>query len=100
MEYEKILNPDFWKAFKIPGYALAVLLLLLLMRDINNGLEYIYIQKVANFAIGASIISYGHSMLHSTWVNRRKEMDLPFWPQLLALTIHAVWFGFFLYQVV
>ena len=93
---EKIVEPDFWKAFKIPAYAFAVLTLLLLMRNANNSLEYSYIQNTANYAIGASIISYGHFLFYSTWKNRTNEPDLPFWAQGLAMGFHIAWFGYFL----
>jgi hypothetical protein len=99
VNWEKIVAPDFWKAFKIPAYAFALLVLLLLMRNINNNLEYVYIQKLANYAIGTSIISYGHFLFHATWLNRRKEEDLPFWAQTLAMLIHIAWFVWFLVQV-
>ena len=93
---EKIVEPDFWKAFKIPAYAFAVLALLLLMRNVNNSLEYSYIQNMANYAIGASIISYGHFLFYATWKNRKKEPDLPFWAQGLAMVFHIGWFVYFL----
>lgn len=99
LNWEKIVAPDFWKAFKVPAYAFALLVLLLLMRNINNDLEYVYIQKLANYAVGASIISYGHFLFHATWRNRRQEEDLPFWAQTLAMLIHIAWFVWFLVQV-
>lgn len=96
VNWEKIVDPDFWKAFKIPAYAFAVLALLLLMRNVNNSLEYSYIQNTANYAIGASIISYGHFLFYATWKNRRNEPDLPFPAQVLAMAIHVAWFVYFL----
>lgn len=96
VNWEKIVAPDFWKAFKIPAFAFAVLALLLLMRNVNESLEYIYIQHVSNYALGASIISYSHFLFHATWINRTKEPDLPFWAQALAMTVHVAWFSFFL----
>ncbi len=98
VKYEEILHPDFWRAFKIPAYAFAVLALLLLMRNVNNSLEYSYIQNMANYAIGASIISYGHFLFYTTWKNRTNEPDLPFLAQGLAMVFHIAWFGFFLYR--
>jgi len=98
VNWDKIVAPDFWKAFKIPACAFAVLVLLLLMRNVNSSLEYGYIQKLANYAIGASVISYGHFLFHVTWRNRKKEDDLPFWAQTLAMVIHIAWFVWFLMQ--
>jgi hypothetical protein len=40
VNWEQIVAPDFWKAFKIPAYAFAVLVLLLLMRNVSSRLEY------------------------------------------------------------
>lgn len=99
VDWEKIADPDFWKAFKIPAYAFAVLVLLLLMRNVSSNLEYGYIQKVANYAIGTSIISYGHFLFHATWKKRKEDTDLPFWAQTLAMAFHIAWFVFFLRQV-
>jgi hypothetical protein len=99
LNWEKIVAPDFWKAFKIPAYTFAVLVLFLLMRNVSNNLEYVYIQKLANYAVGTSIISYGHFLFHSTWKNRKNESDLPFWAQTLAMVIHIAWFAWFLVQV-
>ncbi len=99
VNWEKILDPDFWRSFKIPAYAFALLALLLLMRNVTNSLEYSYIQNTANYALGASIISYGHFLYYTTWKNRHKdEPDLPFWAQHLAMVLHILWFGFFLYR--
>jgi hypothetical protein len=99
VNWETIVAPEFWKAFKIPAFAFAVLALLLLMRNVNESLEYIYIQHVANYALGASIISYGHFLFHATWINRKKEPDLPFWVQAIAMTVHVAWFIFFLWTI-
>ena len=99
VDWEKIAAPDFWKAFKIPAYAFAVLVLLLLTRNVNSNIEYGYIQKVANYAIGASIISYGHFLFQATWTKRKGDVDLPFLAQTLAMAIHVGWFVFFLIQV-
>jgi len=96
MEIEKIADPKFWGAFKIPAYAFAVISLLLVLRDVNNSLEYSYIQHVANYAIGASIVSYCHSLTHSTWINHEKGPDLPLWLQTVFMIFHVVWFGWFL----
>lgn len=98
VDWEKVVAPDFWKAFKIPAFAFAVLVLLLLMRNVNSAVEYAYIQNIANYAIGASVISYGHFLFHATWRKRTKEDDLPFWAQILAMLIHIVWFAWFLWQ--
>ena len=100
MDWGKILAPGFWKSFKIPAAAFAVLALLMLMRNVNSSLEYQYIQKLANYAIGASVVSYGHFLFHATWTNRNKEEDLPFWAQILAMVVHIAWFAWFLTQVV
>jgi len=100
VDWEKIVAPDFWKAFKIPAYAFAVLVLLLLMRDVNHSLEYRYIQNLANYSLGASLISYGHFLSHATWMNRKKEDDLPFWAQAIAMAFHISWFAWFLLQVI
>jgi len=99
VDWEKIADPDFWKAFKIPAYAFAVLVLLLLTRNGSSNIEYAYIQKVANYAIGASIIAYGHFLFHATWTKRRKEADLPFLAQAIAMALHIAWFAFLLIQV-
>lgn len=100
VEWEKIVAPDFWKAFRIPAFAFAVLALLLLMRNVNEDLEWVYVRQVANYAIGASIIAYGHFLFHATWINRKKDIDLPFWAQALAMVIHIAWFGWFLVHAV
>lgn len=94
VDWEKIVAPDFWKAFRIPAFAFAVLALLLLMRNVNESLEWVYIRQVANYTIGASVISYGHFLFHATWINRKKDTDLPFWAQALAMTVHVAWFIF------
>jgi len=96
VNWEKIAEPNFWKSFKIPACSFAVLALLLLMRNVNNGFEYGYIQKMANYTIGASIISYGHFLFYATWKNLKKESDLPFWAQIIAMMFHISWFIFFL----
>ena len=98
VNWETIVDPDFWKAFRIPAYAFALLVLLLLMRNVTSNIEYEYIQKVANYAIGASIISYGHFLFYATWRNRTKEHDLPFWAQTFAMAIHVAWFVWLLIQ--
>ena len=92
VDWEKIAAPDFWKAFRIPAFAFAVLVLLLILRDLNSSVEYQYIQQLANYAIGASVISYGHYLFHATWVNRKKDDDLPFWAQAIAMAFHIAWF--------
>lgn len=99
VDWEKISDIDFWKAFKIPAYAFAVLALLLLTRNVSSNIEYAYIQKVANYAIGASIIAYGHFLFHATWIKRKKEADLPLCAQAFAMTSHIAWFVFLLLQV-
>lgn len=99
VDWEKIVDPNFWKAFKIPAYAFAVLVLLLLTRNVSSDIEYAYIQRVANYAIGASIIAYGHFLFHATWTERKKDADLPFWAQVLAMASHIAWFAFLLLQV-
>ena len=96
---EKILNPNFWKSFRIPACSFAVLALLLLMRNVNNASEYVYIQKLANYTIGASIISYGHFLFWATWKNHKKELDLPFWAQFIAMLLHISWFIFFVLSI-
>jgi len=98
VKWYKIVAPDFWKAFRIPAIAFAVLALLLLMRNVNEGLEFCYIRQVANYTIGASIISYGHFLFHATWRKRKNEPDLPFWAQALAMAFHVAWFIFSLFS--
>ena len=89
---DQVFSPDFWKAFRIPASAFAVLALMLLMRNVNAVNEYEYIRSIANFTIGASVIAYGHYLFHATWINRKKEPDLPFWGQGIAWVLHILWF--------
>jgi len=100
-DWEKLLSPGFWGAFRIPAFAFGMVALLLLFRNVSESLEFIYIQRVATYALGASVISYGHYLFYSTWVKRRvNERDLPFWAQGLAVAIHLAWFGYyFLWRV-
>lgn len=95
-DLEKILNPEFWKSFRIPAAAFAVLVVLLIFRDVDNALEYAFIQKVASYAIGASVIAYGHFLFHATWVERKGEKDLPFLAQIIAMAFHALLFAWFI----
>ena len=96
VDWEQIVAPDFWKAFRIPACAFAVLVLLLILRDLNSSVEYQYIRQLANYAIGASVISYGHYLFHATWINRKKDDDLPFLAQAIAMAFHIAWFVWFL----
>jgi hypothetical protein len=88
-----IVQPNFWGAFKIPAFAFAIIALLLILRDTNSNIEYPYIQLTTKYAIGASIISYCHSLMHSTWENHNKGPDLPFKFQILFMVFHVFWFG-------
>jgi hypothetical protein len=96
---DKLLDPKFWGSFKIPGFAFGVISLFLLMRNVNAPLEFVYIKNLANFAVGASIISYGHSLIYSTWMNLEKGKDLPLWVQISAIIIYAFWFGFIFWKL-
>ena len=96
VDLKKVLAPGFWEAFKVPAYSFAVLTLFLLMRNVNSGFEYIHVKSIANYAIGTSIISYGHFLFYSTWKNRKKELELPFWVQGIVLACHVLWFFYFL----
>lgn len=91
---DKIVQPNFWGAFKIPAFAFAFVALLLILRNTNYDLEYAFIQQVTKFAIGASIISYGHSLMYSTWRNHNKGPDLPFFAQIAFFGLHIGWFLF------
>jgi hypothetical protein len=91
---DKIVDPKFWGAFKIPAYAFALVALLLVLRNSNSNPEFSYIQLIANYAIGASIISYCHSLTHSTWLNHKKGPDLPLLIQIVFMSFHVTWFGF------
>lgn len=95
---ENIVDPKFWGAFKIPAFAFALVALLLVLRNSNNNLEFSYIQFVANYAIGASIISYCHSLTHSTWLNHKKVSDLPLWIQIVFMNFHVFWFSFAIFS--
>ena len=90
---DKIANPKFWGAFKIPAYAFAVIALLIVLRNTGSSIEYAYIQHTANFAIGACIISYCHSLTHSAWINHSRGPDLPLWLQVVFMLLHVIWFG-------
>lgn len=93
MDWGKIVDPNFWRSYKIPAFAFALVALLLLMRNVSNDLEYIYIQNTATYALGASIIAYAHSLFYSTWMNRKKgEPDLPFQAQAIFVGLHILWF--------
>jgi hypothetical protein len=94
---EKVVESEFWKNFRIPAFAFALIALLLLMRNTNDVVEWIYIQETANFALGACIISYGHWLMRKTWESRTEEPDLPFWAQFIALAVHVGWFARFLF---
>lgn len=94
--WEKVVESDFWKTFKIPAFAFAMVALLLVMRNARDVIEWLFIQETVNFAIGASVIAYGHSLIQKTWQNRTDEPDLPFWAQFIALAIHVGWFVRFL----
>ena len=85
---DKIVQPNFWGAFKIPAFAFAIIALLLILRDTNNNIEYTYIQLITRYAIGASIISYCHSLMYSTWKNHNKNPNLPFFVQILFIIFH------------
>jgi hypothetical protein len=56
----KIVNPDFWKSFRIPACGFALLTILLLFRNATESREFTYIQHVASYTLGACIIEYGH----------------------------------------
>lgn len=93
VDWEKLGSPGFWGSFKIPAFAFAVVALILLFRNTAEGAEFIYAQMVANYALGASIISYGHQLFYSTWRNRYpEERDLPWWAQISAMILHLLWF--------
>lgn len=96
MEWEKILNPAFWGTFRVPAVAFGMVALLLLFRNLTESGEFMFIQRVATYALGASVISYGHYQCYSTWTKRRKpDPDLPFWAVCLAVLTHLGWFGYF-----
>ena len=95
-DWGKILEPGFWGTFRIPAFAFGVAALLLLFRNVSEGVEFIYIQRVATYALGASVISFGHYQCYSTWTKRRApDRDLPFWGIGLAIASHLLWFGYY-----
>ena len=99
MNWDKIINSDFWRSFRIPACGFALLIVLLLFRNATEGREFTYIQHVANYILGACLVSYGHFLFHTTWIKRRGEPDLPFWAQFLAMIFHCAWFVVFLMSV-
>ena len=86
-----------WGAFKIPVLGFAFVLALLTLRDVHSDIEYLTIVRFTTWALGASVISYGHSLLHSTYRNRRQAPDLPFAAQWVALIFHVIWFALAIY---
>ena len=100
VDWEKLLSPAFWGSYRIPAAAFGMVALLLLFRNVSESLEFIYIQQMANYALGATIISYGHHIFYSNWTKRHTpDPDLPFWAQGLAMAIHLAWFAYFLWRV-
>ena len=98
-EVGRYRSPGFLEGIQDPCIYVCSARVVVANENVNESLEYIYIQHVANYALGASIISYGHFLFHATWINRKKEPDLPFWAQALAMTVHVVWFIFFLWTI-
>jgi len=98
-DWDKIATSDFWRSFRIPACGFALLIILLLFRNATESREFTFIRQVASYTLGACIIAYGHLLFHSTWTNRRREADLPFWAQFLAMIFHFAWFGVFLMSV-
>jgi len=82
-----------WGAFKIPVFGFAFVVALLSFRNIGMEIEYIIIVRFTVWALGASVISYGHSIFYSTHCNRTGESDLPMLGQIFALSVHVIWFG-------
>ena len=94
-DWGKILEPGFWGTFRIPAFAFGMVALLLLFRNVTESLEVTYIQRVATYALGASVISFGHYQFYSTWTKREGESDLPFWAIGVAVLLHPVWFIYY-----
>jgi hypothetical protein len=92
LDWTAITNPDHWKAFRIPAFSFATLALLMITRNASVPEEMVFNQLVAKYAIGTSIISYGHFLFHATWCNISNAKDLPIWAQVLAMFFHCVWF--------
>jgi hypothetical protein len=81
-----------WGAFKIPGFTFAVIGLLLIMRSPENNQEFEFIQFLVKYAIGAAVISYAQSLLHSNFMALDRGKDLPTWLQIVFLFLHLCWF--------
>jgi hypothetical protein len=86
-----------WGAFKVPVFGFVFVLALLTFRNVGIEIEYIYIVRFTSWALGASIISYAHSLAYSTHLTLTQAKDLPCWAQISAIAIHVVWFAFAIY---
>ena len=90
-----------WGSFKIPFIGVMVLTLLLLVGSLTNIDNAHFVQKVVIWVLGAAVISYGHSLAYSTqkfWQGEAFK-DLRPRAQILAVVIHAIWFGAFILLV-
>lgn len=57
-----------------------------------------FVQKVVIWLLGAGVISYGHSLAHSTqrnWQGKENFKDLSEKAQCGAMAVHGVWFALF-----
>ena len=87
-----------WGAFKLPFIGVMVLTLLLLVGSLTNIENAHFVQKVVIWVLGAAVISYVHSLAHTTQKAWQGEAfkDLRPRAQVLAIAAHVLWFVLFI----